>query len=391
MHTTKVSVAIIGASLSGATAALHLARRGISVALIDKAYFPRRKVCGEGLSIQGMEELGRVGLGEQLASMAHAPFYGFRFFERAKRSEIQLQPHVHGIGVRRYDLDALVLEACSHQGTQVYLGEEPRVSRSGASTFVVTTNAHEVHAPYLILATGASSSLPNALGVPNSIRSQSRCGLSIPLKHSAPHPQTTVDIFLDSNIQGCLTPIDSHATTLSIFCSNAAAQRLTPGRRPELLSEVCDRLGISAEPSDTALTVSGIGRVARPSHHNSIFIVGDALRQLDPIGGMGMTQALVTGRLTAETLSQLIHAPAATRGQILREHDKKLQRAVRKLVGYTSLTYWSLSTPLGRKTLGTQKVGGLAREVLMSMHRPSTPRTPYGLLSSLLIQSAGLW
>ncbi len=391
MHTTKVSVAIIGASLSGATAALHLARRGISVAIIDKARFPRRKVCGEGLSIQGMEELGRLGLGEQLVSLDHAPFYGFRFFERKKRSEIVLQPHVHGIGVRRYDLDALVLKECSLRGVPVYLGEEPDVSHSGASSFVVTTDAHQVQAPYLILATGASSSLPNTLKYPTSLRSQSRCGLSIPLRHATPHARNTVDIFLDSHIQGCLTPIDPHTTTLSLFCSNAAAHRLTPARQPDLLTEVFDRLGITAEPSGSALTVSGIGRVSRPSHYRSIFVVGDALRQLDPIGGMGMTQAMVTARITAETLSQLLSAQADAAREILRDHDERLHRAVRKLAGYTSLTYWSLSTPLGRKTLGTQKVGGLAREVLMSMHRSSTPRTPYGLLSSLLIQSAALW
>ncbi|HTJ02570.1 MAG TPA: FAD-dependent oxidoreductase, partial [Methylovirgula sp.] len=41
---------VIGAGPAGATSALALARRGWSVALIEKTLFPRRKVCGEFIS-----------------------------------------------------------------------------------------------------------------------------------------------------------------------------------------------------------------------------------------------------------------------------------------------------------------------------------------------------
>ena len=41
---------IIGAGPAGATAARLLASEGWSVALIEKAEFPRRKVCGEFIS-----------------------------------------------------------------------------------------------------------------------------------------------------------------------------------------------------------------------------------------------------------------------------------------------------------------------------------------------------
>src|SRR5262245_14089568 len=41
---------IVGAGPAGSAAALLLARAGWSVALIEKAEFPRRKVCGEFIS-----------------------------------------------------------------------------------------------------------------------------------------------------------------------------------------------------------------------------------------------------------------------------------------------------------------------------------------------------
>ncbi len=56
-------VAVIGASISGATAAGFLGREGIRVALIDRDEFPRRKACGEGVSDIALEALGRLGLG----------------------------------------------------------------------------------------------------------------------------------------------------------------------------------------------------------------------------------------------------------------------------------------------------------------------------------------
>src|SRR2546422_2031372 len=46
---TMFDVAVVGAGPAGATAALTLARRGLSVALLERDRFPRYKTCGGGL------------------------------------------------------------------------------------------------------------------------------------------------------------------------------------------------------------------------------------------------------------------------------------------------------------------------------------------------------
>lgn len=71
-------VAVIGASISGATAAGFLGREGIRVALIEREEFPRRKACGEGVSDIALEALSRLGLGEALANLEGTPFYSYR-------------------------------------------------------------------------------------------------------------------------------------------------------------------------------------------------------------------------------------------------------------------------------------------------------------------------
>ncbi len=63
-------VAIIGGGPAGSTAAILLARHGYSVLLIDKAHFPREKVCGDILLPDTMKVLDRLGLGEAVRAVA---------------------------------------------------------------------------------------------------------------------------------------------------------------------------------------------------------------------------------------------------------------------------------------------------------------------------------
>jgi len=56
----QTDVCIIGAGPGGSTAALHLAKAGVECILLDKAVFPRDKICGDALSGKVMSELRRI-------------------------------------------------------------------------------------------------------------------------------------------------------------------------------------------------------------------------------------------------------------------------------------------------------------------------------------------
>ena len=64
---------VIGGGPAGATAALALAREGLSVAVVEKAAFPRRKVCGEFISATTWPLLRSLGVVADLEPFAGPP------------------------------------------------------------------------------------------------------------------------------------------------------------------------------------------------------------------------------------------------------------------------------------------------------------------------------
>ncbi len=58
----ETDVLIVGAGPGGSAAAYHLARHGIDVLAVDKATFPREKVCGDGLTPRSVGAIERMGV-----------------------------------------------------------------------------------------------------------------------------------------------------------------------------------------------------------------------------------------------------------------------------------------------------------------------------------------
>ena len=74
-----VDVAVVGAGPAGAVAACAAARRGLTVALIDRAAFPRDKTCGDGIgpgAVRVLRELGLDAIFEGRPRIASVTVFG---------------------------------------------------------------------------------------------------------------------------------------------------------------------------------------------------------------------------------------------------------------------------------------------------------------------------
>ena len=57
-----MKVLIAGAGPAGASAAYYLASAGLDVTVLEKTFFPREKVCGDGLTPRAVREIQHLGL-----------------------------------------------------------------------------------------------------------------------------------------------------------------------------------------------------------------------------------------------------------------------------------------------------------------------------------------
>ena len=130
----KVDVLITGGGPAGATAALLLARAGHSVVVVEKAQFPRRKVCGEFIAASGIELLRTLGLGAELDAAAGPEVRTIALWAGGSRLEARMPawnaaaPYPRALP--REFLDTWLLDQARRHGVQVIHKPDPAIESS---------------------------------------------------------------------------------------------------------------------------------------------------------------------------------------------------------------------------------------------------------------------
>src|SRR5262249_57911800 len=83
----SADVIVVGAGPAGSAAALRLAQAGLEVLVLEKARFPREKVCGDGLTPRAVKALTGMGM-PMAAADGWRPTKGVRLVAGRARLEV---------------------------------------------------------------------------------------------------------------------------------------------------------------------------------------------------------------------------------------------------------------------------------------------------------------
>jgi menaquinone-9 beta-reductase len=331
-------VIVVGGSITGATVALHLARAGRDVMLLERTVQQRRKACGEGLFPAGVRELDLLGALPELAPRGRE-LHAISISAGEHTATAPLSGWgVPAMGIQRTELDAALLRAAERGGVRLRRGVTSRglVSEGGAITGVITDHG-DVHARVVVAADGAQSRLRRDAGLASG-RPGGRYGVSAHLRLDG-GLEPAVRVRAEAGYEIYLTPVGRDVANVALLVGRERARRFG-GRVREEYTALLSRhpaLAGRCELLDEPVAAGPFPvRCSRP-WRDGLVLAGDAAGFYDGISGEGMTLALRSARACAQAVDAHLrdgHAAA------LEAYERRLRALARnpELLARLSLT-----------------------------------------------------
>lgn len=366
---------IIGAGPGGAATALFLAKAGISSLVIDRATFPRDKICGDALSgkVWGvLRRYDREWSNSFQQTAFQLPSWGIRFIApgaqhidipfKKKYDSLTDQPPGHI--ATRYDFDAWLLTACkAHPLIEVQEGIHIQHIEPLLNGYRLTNDTDfAVEAPIIVGADGANSIVARKLGQQRIHSAHYAAGLRQYFSGvSNPAPDNFIELFfLRELLPGYfwIFPLPNGQFNVGLGLRRDIAKR-----RGQALTQVFQRIiqehPVIARRFESAKALEPIRGFGLPLGSrrislsgNRFLLVGDAGSLIDPFTGEGIGNALESGYLAAQTIVKAI-GYKKTNAEFLRQYDQsvyrllgqelKLSSWLQRLARYPALFNWVIA------------------------------------------------
>jgi menaquinone-9 beta-reductase len=318
-------VIVVGAGPAGSVCSRHLARQGLSVLLIDKAQFPRPKICGDCLTPRCWTIWQEEDLLPFFQNLPHYPITNFLLSQGQQhplRVTLPSEYKQHR-AISRTVMDDWLLKEAQAAGVQVH--QSTRIQEMTGPTSVLTDRG-EFHAQVLIGADGRNSWVARSSGIPpgkalcRRVAWQSRC------------PALTIEegVHMKFFDQGYLGTVRHNNLEANVCVVLNQPCRITP-------QEIAARyLGI-----DSALawkSVTPLSRQAGPVAKGRTLLIGDAARIIEPFTGEGTYMAMKSGQLAAQCVS---HALKENRlSDLASDYSRKHRDLYQQMPFHNRLTRW---------------------------------------------------
>lgn len=327
----EVDICILGAGPGGATAALHLANAGQPCLLLDRATFPRDKVCGDALSGKVLVELRRIG--EELPARLEAapqqiPSWGIDFYApNGRRFGVPFKPnyntatdHAAGHISKRIDFDNFLIEEVRRrpeidfrEGVEVAKHEQ---QPDGRWLLLDAAGTPLVRARLLLVANGAQSGFARQIGG-HALEPAHHCaGLRAYYRGvQGLHPDNFIELhFIQDFLPGYLWvfPLPNGEANVGVGMLTEAVSKTKVNLR-ERLAEILQTHPVLKDRFATAERLGPVrgfglplGSKRRSLSGPNYLLLGDAASLIDPFTGEGISHAMVSGRHAANWAVQAL-------------------------------------------------------------------------------------
>ncbi|MDP9444478.1 MAG: geranylgeranyl reductase family protein [Actinomycetota bacterium] len=353
-------VIVVGAGPAGSTAAYHLASAGVDVLLLEKAAFPREKVCGDGLTPRGVRQLIRVGI--DLDDPAWIRNHGLRIKGAGHQLELPWPDLAEfpsfGLVRTRLDFDEILAQRAQKSGARLL--ERTSVTgplRDERSGRVIGVTARPVddqgrkagdevafRAPVVLAADGSSARF--ALAMDWHKRDDRPMGVAVRTYFRSPRHD---DDWLESWLElwdgapgargsrllpgyGWIFGVGDGTANVGLGILNTS-----PAFGKVDYKDVLQRWLLSTPPEWGFRNENRVGEIRgaalpmgfnrKPHYGDGVLLLGDAGGMVNPFNGEGIAYAMESGALAAEVVAQAMARPdGQARERALRAYPTALQR-----------------------------------------------------------------
>jgi geranylgeranyl reductase family protein len=327
-RTIDTDVLVVGAGPGGSAAAYYLARHGIDVTVVDKATFPREKVCGDGITPRGVRAMQVMGVDTD--DPAFERVIGLRVYSRSATIELPWPELTswpdYGLVMPRASFDQLLVQRAVKAGARFVEGIEALAPTTDGGwvtgATVRATGEHEappstIRARFTIASDGAASRFAKPVGV---VRDGSR-PLGIAARryyrtsyHPGPWYESWLDLWDDDMLlpgYGWLFPVAGGRVNLGAGLLNTF-KHFKDVSAAQLFGAFARMLpaewGITEEAADGRVLSGPLPMSVNrtPQAVPGLLLIGDAAGAVNPFNGEGIAYAMETAQIAADLVHEAL-------------------------------------------------------------------------------------